>query len=195
MKALFRGARFNLIPSFFKTLSFLRKAKREFAIVFRTFGGDLEDVVLEFNRFCEGKHPCFNGKGGNPLVRFDGNKGSKDYRIQAFNRGLFYRSGGDANYPATLVMGTLDRCKSGEDMHEYYSSRLEEGELYMTSDDPCEILVRLQETLQQTCAIAIQDDYRTWEQAGEASEAAKPMYLDPSDHHTQHIFFDDNADP
>ena len=136
VKELFRGARFNIIPSFFKTLSFLRKSKREFAIVFRTFGQDLDDVILEFNRFCEGKHPCFNGKGGNPLVRFDGNKGTKDYRIQNFNRGLFYRSC-DLNYPSSLIMGTLDRCKPGEDMNEYYSSRIEEGEVNMTSDDPC----------------------------------------------------------
>ncbi len=112
VKELFRGARFNLIPSFFKTLSFLRKSKREFSIVFRTFGNDLDDVILEFNRFCEGKHPCFNGKSGNPLVRFDGNKGTKDYRIHQFNRGLFYRSS-ELNYPSTLVMGTLDRCKHG----------------------------------------------------------------------------------
>ena len=80
-------------------------------------------------------------------------------------------------------------------MSEYYSSRIEEGEVNMTSDDPCEIIVRLNETLQQTCGLAIQDDYRTWNQAGEISEAGKPLYIDPSDHFTQHIFFDDNADP
>jgi hypothetical protein len=70
-----------LIPSFFRTLIYLKKSKREFSIVFRTFGSDLSNVVFEFNKFCEGSHPCYNGRGGTPLVKFDGSKGTKDLRI------------------------------------------------------------------------------------------------------------------
>ena len=45
----------------------LQAQGRDFAIVFRTFGLDLEDTVLqEFNAFCTGKHPLF------PTARFDG---------------------------------------------------------------------------------------------------------------------------
>ena len=50
----------------------LKKARREFAIVFRTFGTNLDKIILEFNKFCQGEHPCYNGKNNFPLARFDG---------------------------------------------------------------------------------------------------------------------------
>lgn len=50
-RELFEGGRYFLIPAFFKTLMTLKKAKREFAIVFRTMGHDIENVVREFNRY------------------------------------------------------------------------------------------------------------------------------------------------
>ena len=89
---LFNNGKYHLIPSFFKTLIGLRKAKREFSVIFRTFGDELDDVINEFNRFCEGTHPCFNGKQGSPLVRFDGSKGTRDLRIPPQNTGVFYRN-------------------------------------------------------------------------------------------------------
>jgi hypothetical protein len=42
--------RFHIVPSFFRTLIFLKKMKREFAVVFRNYNGqDLGNVVAEFN--------------------------------------------------------------------------------------------------------------------------------------------------
>lgn len=79
--AIFGEGKYHLIPSFFRMLIYLKKAKREFAIVFRTFGEDLNNVVFEFNKFCNGEHPCYNGRGGTPLVKFDGSKGTRDLRI------------------------------------------------------------------------------------------------------------------
>lgn len=46
--------KFNLIPGFFKLLVFLKKTKRDFSLVFRTFGEDLPDIIWEFNKFCSG---------------------------------------------------------------------------------------------------------------------------------------------
>jgi hypothetical protein len=63
---MFGEGKYHIIPSFFRTLVFLKKQKREFAVVFRTYGKDLEKVVWEFNRFCEGNHPCFSGRNGTP---------------------------------------------------------------------------------------------------------------------------------
>ena len=60
----------------------LKKQKKEFAIVFRSFGTDIKNVVTEFNKFCTGDHPCYNGKNGLPLVKFDGSKNSKNYEIK-----------------------------------------------------------------------------------------------------------------
>jgi hypothetical protein len=60
----------------------LKKQKREFAIIFRTYGDDLHDVIKEMNCFCAGEHPCFNGRNGTVLVKFDGSKNNKNYKIK-----------------------------------------------------------------------------------------------------------------
>ena len=46
---LLQSGRYHIIPSFFSLVRSLKKAKREFAIVFRSFGIDLKGVVAEFN--------------------------------------------------------------------------------------------------------------------------------------------------
>jgi hypothetical protein len=89
---------------------YLHKLGRDFAIVFRTFGSDMENVIWEFNKFCNGQHPCYNGKNGTPLVKFDGTKGTKDLRIsEKYQQGLFYRSLYEQGHPPALVLGTLKR--------------------------------------------------------------------------------------
>lgn len=106
---LFGEGKYHLIPSFFRTIIYLKKAKREFAIVFRTFGKDLENVVFEFNKFCNGDHPCYSGRGGTPQVKFDGSKNVKDLRIKSkVQHGVYYRQG-DALNQSHLVTGTLKR--------------------------------------------------------------------------------------
>ena len=80
---IFKDGRYNLIPSFFRTLMYLKKQKREFAIAFRTFGVELEDVIYEYDKFCRGEHPCFNGRNNMPLVKMDGSKNSKDFRFKS----------------------------------------------------------------------------------------------------------------
>jgi len=75
-----------LLPSFFKLLLNLRKQKRNFALIFRTFGSDLEGIKLEFNRFCEGTHPLFDGNNGTTQVKFDGVK-TKEMDINDTNVG------------------------------------------------------------------------------------------------------------
>ena len=69
--ALFGEGYYHLIPSFYRTLMYLKKQKRDFSCVFRSFGSDCSNLVNEFNRFCAGHHPSFNGKNDTPLVKFD----------------------------------------------------------------------------------------------------------------------------
>ena len=59
---MFGEGKYHLIPSFFRLLIFLKKSKREYAITFRSFGEDLNNVVAEWNLFCKGDHPCYNGR-------------------------------------------------------------------------------------------------------------------------------------
>lgn len=106
---LFGEGKYHLIPSFFRTLIYLKKAKREFAIVFRTFGQDLQNVIFEFNKFCNGEHPCYSGRGGTPQVKFDGGKNAKDLRIKGKNQQALYYRLGDALNQSHLVTGSLRR--------------------------------------------------------------------------------------
>lgn len=76
---------FYVIPSFFKLMMYLKKVGRDFAICFRTMGQDMTELIEEFNAFCEGRHPYFDGRHGLPAMRFDGTQGSKDYRISHDN--------------------------------------------------------------------------------------------------------------
>lgn len=57
---------YYVIPSFFHCLLTLKEAGADFGVVFRTFGSDIEGVSIEYNAFCEGKHPLFPG------VKMDG---------------------------------------------------------------------------------------------------------------------------
>lgn len=111
LMTIFGEGKYHLVPSFFRTLIYLKKAKKEFSILFRTFGGDLVNTVFEFNRFCNGEHPCYSGRGGTPLVKFDGSKGTKDLRISQKNqKALFYRGGADLS-TTKLVTGSLKRVQ------------------------------------------------------------------------------------
>ena len=56
-----------IVPSFFETIIALTEQKRDFQICFRTFGHDLDAVFWEFNLFCNGKHPAYNGKNSTKL--------------------------------------------------------------------------------------------------------------------------------
>lgn len=104
---MFSEGKYHLIPSFFRTLIYLKKAKKEFAIVFRTFGEDLNNVIFEFNKFCNGDHPCYSGRGGTPQVKFEGSKNTKDLRIKdRSQKALYYREGNNLD---ALVTGTLKR--------------------------------------------------------------------------------------
>lgn len=107
--ALFGEGYYHLIPSFFRTLMYLKKNKREFSLVFRTFGNDKEHFTYEFNRFCSGEHPAFNGRNNTPQVKFDGSKNCKELRFQsAFQHAVMYRQSADIS-ESILVTGEHDR--------------------------------------------------------------------------------------
>jgi len=87
---------------------YLKKNKREFAIVFHSFDQNLPNVVKEFNLFCQGNHPCFNGKNGLPSAKFDNSKGNRYMELNTSNCAYMLRrtDNPDDNH---LVVGTLER--------------------------------------------------------------------------------------
>ena len=98
-RELYGEGRYHIIPSFFRTLMYLKKNKQEFSVVFRTFGKDLKNAVHEFDKFAKGEHPCFNGRNGMPVMKLDGSKGSKDFRFNNPDSqiGHLYRLGASVN--------------------------------------------------------------------------------------------------
>lgn len=114
-RRIFKNSYHKIILSFYGMMISLRKAKRDFCIVFRFFGHDDEDIeefFYEFNSFCEGDHPRYCGDHGFPKMRFDGSKGVKDYRIHPSdvadyeNVAVIYRNAEEKN--ETIVLDTYD---------------------------------------------------------------------------------------
>jgi hypothetical protein len=93
-----------------------------------------------------------------------------------------------------FVVGTTERADPGEELSEFYSGRIEEGEIEII-DTPLDIYVALMEGLKKSCSFAIADDYKFWQDSERASEYGKMLLIDQTDYFTQHIFFDDNNDP
>ncbi len=117
MRELYGEGKYYLIPSFLRTLMYLKKQKKEFAISFRTFGNELDTVIHEFNSFCNGEHPCFNGRNSTPVVKFDGTKASKDYRIKEHcQRATIYRAGEGIN-ETIMVTGKHTRVGKMTDLN------------------------------------------------------------------------------
>lgn len=85
-KDLYMNGNIFIFPSFFRVMVELEKKNRNFVLIFRTFGYDFDDVIKEYNSFCEGKHPFFTEENGNFQKKyFDGTNNSKDYRIKENN--------------------------------------------------------------------------------------------------------------
>ena len=191
MNKLFAGGKVFIVPSLFRLLLSLRKSKREYAILFRTFGTDLSECVMEFNSFCEGFHPCYNGKNGTPLARFDGSKGTKDMRINNGNSGYFRRHADNPD-DIDLILGTSDKAPEGTPDEEFHAGQIDEGEISVTKGLGS-VHIKINETLNRTCSMALNDDYATWDKYGEQSKYGKLLSIDQQDYTTHHVFFDDNT--
>jgi len=186
---LFGEGKYYLIPSFFRMIMYLKKKKEEFSIVFNSYGVELDNVVYEFNKFCQGEHPCFNGRNNTPLVKVDGSKNQKDLRFkEPTQRVCLYRQGEEIN-ETVMVTGGNDRCK---DMAQV--NMIDETDDVQVIRDHLEIFTHTLETLKKYGSMSVSHDYQAWRDSGFKNSCAKLMMIDQADYQTQHIFFDDNAD-
>ena len=122
---LFSEGKCYIMPAFFKAILALKKAKKEFAIVFRSFDNDLSNVIFEFNKFCNGEHPCYNGRNNAPLARLDGSKNSKKFIINSEHEGVIYRLNKNIEN-VTLVSGSLKRFQKIQNLEDAYAREIEE---------------------------------------------------------------------
>ena len=106
-----------IFPSLFHLMIELQKKGRIFIIIFRTFGKDFNDLSLEFNSFCEGKHPLYEN------IYFDGSHNSFDHRIIKETTGSFHRILNDDVNNIYLVIGEYDHpeLNTPEELYKYYN--------------------------------------------------------------------------
>ena len=74
-----------IFPGFFKLIVFLRKIKKEFAIILRSKQMRSDEFIREVNYFFNGDHPFYNGKNGTQMMKMDNGKGGKNYIIKSEN--------------------------------------------------------------------------------------------------------------
>jgi hypothetical protein len=155
----------------------------------------LDKIVWEFNRFCSGTHPCYSGRNGTPLIRFDGSKNAKDLRIRdASQKAFFVRGSSDAK-DAKLVQGTYDRpdCELGEEDQLAEALEADDYEDCVLQKEPIQQYLGILDTLKKYSSMAISDDHENWEANDYHREVAKLLFIDQGEYNTQHIFFDDCA--
>ena len=66
---------------------------------------------MEWNRFCTGTHPCYNGKYNQPETKLDGSKNNKDFVIGRKQTAILYRKSHDIK-KAIMVLGTMDKINN-----------------------------------------------------------------------------------
>ena len=192
LKECYDNRRYNIIPAFFKTIQTLSNQNRGFSVVFRTHGRELHKVIEEFNLFCEGDHPAFNGK-NNDQVIFNGKK-CRDLRIKDQQKGMYFRFGKELS-DVHLLMNTLERIqwKTTDDLLENYGGQIEEGTISHYCESIEENYEIIMETIGKYGSMAIQDDFYAYYNHKDDSSYGKLLLIDQADFNTQHIFFDDMA--
>lgn len=177
----------RLLPSFYFLLLELKRAGRHFSVVFRTFGVDMDETVMnEFNAFCEGRLPICQG---GPVL--DGSDGLPDHRMDLRDpdsNGTFFRT---ADNDIALVWGTHEQPPRGKGL-EFFEGipgcRVHAG--------VAEASQSLQDRIfTSSRTIALRDYYPGWARANFAGVGGKPLFLRVEDDTVHHIFFDDHIRP
>ena len=196
-KDLFHNGYIYIFHSLYRLMLELQKNNRIFTIIFRTFGYDFDDVIKEFNSFCEGGHPVFSGQNENyPKKYFDGTNGSKDYRIKDNNIGVIYRFDDDINN-TVLVLGTLERInvKKFDDLFSYYDELIDQRKInIIRGGKKIFEFINNNSTSGKINSFCINDHYEAWVKYDKNSICGKPMLIDPDNKDIEVFFFDDNIE-
>lgn len=191
---------FVILPAFFHLVASLTKQERNFAIVFRSFGDDHNKIKLEWNAFCERRHPVFSSllEGVGPL---DGTQqGLPDRRVKEIH--TLYR---DASGPL-LILDTFTNGPDAKQWDAWARSKprpkedTREGRAFVkdelrsnTIDGVVQMQEFLSDVLKTEGTAAIKDDWAWWQFHDEESHGGKLMPL-LGDRDIQQIFFDDNVE-
>ena len=201
---VFRNSYHNLIISFFNMLINLKKIKQDFAIVFRFFGhdeSDIEELVYEYNCFCDCLHPRYCGDYGYNKIKFDVEKDKKDFRLNTKTSefmSVSYR--GDKEEDEKFVLNTMkhpsneDLLNNNINLDEFYSRNNNNENNENNAVNP-EINTGYKDAylsfigkLTQNCTFCILDDYNYYKKHDD--KHGKLLLIDPYDLDTLQIFFD-----
>ena len=202
-KTVFRNSYHNLIISFFNMLINLKKIKQDFAIVFRFFGqdeSDIEELVYEYNCFCDCLHPRYCGDYGFNKVKFDVEKDKKDFRINTKTQefmSVSYR--GEKEDEEKFVLNSMKHptdeeleSEGANNIEEFYKK---ENENKNEDKKDAEINKGYKDSylsfmgkLTQNCTFCILDDYFHYKKND--FKHGKLLLVDPYDVDTLQIFFD-----
>lgn len=113
-KAHFEEEMQNIKLSFFKLIIFLRKMKREFALIFHSNKSCVSIFCEEMNAFFSGEHPLHNGKNGTQMMKMDNGKGGKTFMLGEENKGKFIIEKKEEGFGVLRVTDFLETSKSAE---------------------------------------------------------------------------------
>ena len=200
-RTVFRNSYHNLIISFFNMLINLKKIKQDFAIVFRFFGhdeSDIEELVYEYNCFCDCLHPRYCGDYGYNKIKFDSEKDKKDFRIDTKTQefmSVSYR--GETEDEEKFVINSMKHPTNEEmennpniNLEEFYSQNANNEnqinpEINKGYKDSYLTFIG---KLTQNCTYCILDDYNFYKKHD--NKHGKLLLVDPYDIDTLQIFFD-----
>ena len=192
-KEIYSNGYFFIFKSFFKSIIKLKEKNRDFSIIFRSFGGDILDLINEFNEFCKGNHPTYNKKENMEKVYFDGTHNSKNYLLTKSQYGIIYRYSKELK-DIFLVIGTTNKIEpKPNNIYEAYKNEIKDNNVIII-EGGMNIYNYLIEkfTLGNFNSFAIHDDYKIWNEHDELKEYSKPFLINPYNRKIHQIFFDDN---
>lgn len=181
-----RGSHF-VLPCYFRLLSALLARGLRFAVVFRTFGSDLADVIFEHNLFVEGRHPLHALPPATPP------EAVASLRVATpHDTGRFLRHGPQSHETHLAVVAgrgaeaRVTTVTGFRAIHEHLVDAVAAAAGPAASDTPTP------PSLGHARAFALQDDHAYWFSHHETAGAGKLLTLDPSDRTVHPLFCDDN---
>lgn len=164
------GSEHFIVPAFFHLVMELMRKQVGFALVFRTFGKDLQAFAAAWNEFCTGTHPHFSLTSPAPELML---------HLPAQSASV-HRTGDELACGVVLA-------------HVCPSSRA-----VSLAHGPAEMREAISQLVSRGSqrSLFISDDYNYWAENNESDRSGKLLLLDSSlvDSETRHIFFDDNVE-
>ena len=161
-----------MFPSFYKAITELACAKREFTIVFRTFGSDIKKVQTAINSYAAGNHPHYK--------YID----SKELHLP--NNRIWVGRYGNGMYPPE---GNVQIPSDKTSETSYTMTNLDDKRKVLSCDN--DIIEALEIRGKDRATVACTDHYEWWRANKYKPSSGKPLWLSDDDLMTHHIFFDD----